>query len=274
MNYIEVVCTLHDAVTDDVAVALLSELGFESFEESGSTVKAYIREELFDAAALSATAEEYAHILASVASRHIRQENWNQVWESNFPMAVVAERCAIHAPFHTDVPELEYRIVIMPQMSFGTGHHETTALMVELMLDANIGGKTVLDMGCGTGILSILAAMKGARAITAVDIDEWAYRNTAENCVRNNTGGIEILMGDSSLLTGKNFDIVLANINRNILLADIGAYAACIPASGLLQVSGFYTADLCDIRTEARRHGLSYVRHLTRKDWVAAQFVK
>ena len=276
MDYIEISCRLtansNIAESSEIVIALLAELDCESFEEAGDVVKAYIPTDRFDERALSELAKSYPELIASADTRRIEQVNWNNVWESNFPMTEIAGKVAVFAPFHKDIPELEHRICIMPQMSFGTGHHETTSLMVELMLDLDMAGKRVLDMGCGTGILAIFAAMKKASAVTAIDIDEWAYRNTAENCERNGINDMEILQGDKSLLTGRSFDLILANINRNILLTDITAYAKCLSAGGLLQVSGFYTSDFSDITAEAQRNGLELIRHSEKKNWVAALY--
>ena len=276
MNYIQAICHLQpeDKVNAEITVALLAEFGFESFEESGSEVKAYIRESEFDAAEFRQFMEENSSVMGPVEIQTLKQENWNRMWESNFPMAFISGRCVIHAPFHDQVPDLEYKINIMPQMSFGTGHHETTSLMIELMLDLDIAGKDVLDMGCGTGILAIFASMKNARQVTAIDIDEWAYLNAAENCNRNGVNNVHILQGDSSLLENKSFDLILANINRNILLSNIVIYSGSLPVGGLLQLSGFYAADLPDIVAEAKKNGLEYIRHLVKKDWVAVLLIK
>ena len=278
MDYIEITCTFAEnsntAEVSEIVVALLADLGFESFEETKNAVKAYIPSANFNAAALLELTGAYPEMFGSVDMRCIKQENWNHVWESNFPMTEIAGRIVVYAPFHTDIPALEYRICIMPQMSFGTGHHETTSLMLEMMLDFDMSGKRVLDMGCGTGILAIFAAMKKARAITAIDIDEWAYRNASENCERNSINNIEILQGDSNLLSGRSFDLILANINRNILLADIATYTQCLPKGGLLQISGFYTADFQEITAEAKRNGLELVGHLEKKNWVTALYLK
>ncbi len=278
MDYIEITCTLPDtedvAEIADIVVALLSDLGFESFEELDNEVKAYIPANNYDAVALLELTKDYPSMFASIDTKRIEQENWNHVWERNFPMAEIAGRCVIYAPFHENVPDLEYSICILPQMSFGTGHHETTSLMIELMFDLDIEGKRVLDMGCGTGILAIFAAMKNAKAVTAIDIDEWAYRNAPENCERNHVTGVEILQGDSSLLEGRTFDIILANINRNILLEDITTYTKCLLTDGLLQLSGFYTSNLPDITAKAKKNGLEFVRQLEKKNWVAALYRK
>ena len=278
MNYIEITCSFasgnHAAESSEIVIALLAELGCDSFEEFENAVKAYIPVEKFDAVVLQELAEEYPELIQSFQMRQVEQENWNHLWESNFPMTEIAKRVVVYAPFHTNIPDYQYRICIMPQMSFGTGHHETTALMIELMLQLEMSGKTVLDMGCGTGILAIFASMKNASAVTAIDIDEWAYRNTVENCERNGIRNIEILQNDSRLLANRNFDLLLANINRNVLLEDMSVYANCLPKDGLLQVSGFYTCDFQMITTEAKRNGLKLCKHVEKKNWVAAWYRK
>jgi len=258
----------------EIVIALLAELGFDSFEESEDAVKAYTPSENFDVGAMLERIREHPELITSVDTRRVKQENWNQLWESNFPIAEIADRVVVYAPFHTDVPEMEYRICIMPQMAFGTGHHETTALMIELMLDVDVAGKRLLDMGCGTGILAIFAAMKKAQPVTAIDIDEWAYCNAAGNCERNHISNIEILQGDSSLTAGRSFDIVLANINHNILLSDMATYSKCLPSGGLLLVSGFYSSDFPDITAAAKQNRLMLTKHLEKKDWVAAMYRK
>ena len=278
MDYIEVICTFsancNKSEVSEIIVALLAELGFESFEETEESVKAYVPDKSFNVAALAELTGEYPELFRSVDTRRIRQENWNHLWESNFLMTEIAARVLVFAPFHKDIPALEYRICIMPQMSFGTGHHETTSLMLKMMLDIDISGKRVLDMGCGTGILAIFAAMKKALSVTAIDIDEWAYRNAAENCERNNINCIEILQGDSGLLSDKSFDLILANINRNVLLADMATYTQCLPKDGILQISGFYTADFPEIAAEAKRNSMELIRHLEETNWVAALYHK
>ncbi|MDR3094149.1 MAG: 50S ribosomal protein L11 methyltransferase [Bacteroidales bacterium] len=277
MHYIEAICILPEngeqADISDIVVALLAELGYESFETTGNTVKAYIRNDLYDAAALTELAEAYPALMSAVSAKEVPQENWNRLWESNFQMTVISDRCVVYAPFHTNLPDLPCKICILPQMSFGTGHHETTSMMLELLLDADTTGKQVLDMGCGTGILAILASIKGAKSVFAVDIDEWAYNNAIENCERNKVTNVEVRQGDKKMLQGKSFDLILANINRNILLEDMTAYAACLKKGGSLILSGFYADDFQDITREAGKNGFTYVRHKTRKNWVAAEFV-
>ena len=278
MDCIEVTCMLtkknKTPDASEIVIALLADLGFDTFEETDDAVKGYTSDEDFDAEGLVELVRERPELITSIDTRRIKQENWNQLWESNFPMAEIAERVVVYAPFHKDVPVLEYSICIMPQMAFGTGHHDTTSLMIEMMLDLDIAGKSVLDMGCGTGILAIFAAKKNAASVTAIDIDEWAYRNAVENCERNNINNVEILQGDKTLLANRNFDIVIANINRNILLADVAGYAKCLSSGGLLQISGFYETDFADIATEIEKNGLELVTQLKRTKWIAALFRK
>ena len=278
MDYIEITCMLvkNNNIPDvsEIVIALLSELGFDSFEETDDAVKAYTADEDFDAEILLELIKEHPELITSINTHRIKHENWNQKWESNFPIADIAERLVVYAPFHTDVPDREHSICIMPKMSFGTGHHETTSLMLELMLDLDASEKRVLDMGCGTGILAIFAAKKNARSVTAIDIDEWAYKNAAENGMLNNIHSIEILQGDGSLLAGRVFDIVLANITRNILLADMKIYTDCLSKGGTLQISGFHETDFNDITAEAEKNGLIAVKSLRKNNWMAAIFQK
>ncbi|MDR1666311.1 MAG: 50S ribosomal protein L11 methyltransferase [Bacteroidales bacterium] len=277
MQYLETRCTLAAGATadaEDIVVALLAELGYESFETSENAVKAYIRKDIYDAGAVAAMPATYPAWIASIGTAEVKQENWNHVWESDFSMTVIADRCVIYAPFHTDIPDLPYKICILPQMSFGTGHHETTSLMIELLIEMEIKGKDVLDLGCGTGILAILASMMKAQSVCAVDIDEWAYRSTLENCERNGATHINVLQGGRSVVQGMSFDLILANINRNVLLEDIPACAACLKDGGCLQVSGFYRDDLSAITAEAEKNGLTFLSYAVKKDWTAAQYVK
>ena len=276
--FIEATCMINknDKIPDasEIVVALLAEMGFDSFEETDDTVKAYSDEDDFDPEGLVELVKTHPELITSVDTRQIKPENWNKLWESNFPIADIAGKVTIYAPFHKDIPETDYHICIMPQMAFGTGHHETTSLMLEMMIDINFNGKRVLDMGCGTGILAIFAAIKNADNVTAIDIDEWAYRNAFENCQRNNIQNVEILQGDSKLLDGRLFDIVLANINRNILIKDISKYAECLHNGGMLQISGFYETDFPDIEIETEKNGMKLLKKMQKKKWMAAVFEK
>ncbi|MCK5638994.1 MAG: 50S ribosomal protein L11 methyltransferase, partial [Flavobacteriaceae bacterium] len=197
---------------------------------------------------------------------------WNSEWEKNFEAIQVDELVSIRAPFHED-PNLKYDIIIEPKMSFGTGHHETTHLMIQHLIDLDLVDKTVLDMGCGTGILAIFTEMKGAKKIDAIDIDSWCYENSLENVERNNCKNITVFEGDASLLKNKNYDVIIANINRNILLQDIGTYAKCLNQHGVLLLSGFYTEDILVIEREAIKYNLNLNKKLERNNWVGLKFV-
>lgn len=212
------------------------------------------------------------------AAKEIEDQDWNRLWEENFTPIVVDGRIQVRAGFHEPLPGVEYEIIIEPKMSFGTGHHATTALMLRMVLDYadRICGKRVLDMGCGTGILAIMAAKVGAKEVTGIDIDEWAYRNAMEN-LRNNhiQDRVEIRIGDAALLEGEApFDVILANINRNILLEDMAHYVERLNVNGLLIMSGFYQQDLPLIRQRAEELGLVLLQEKEENKWTAACFYK
>jgi ribosomal protein L11 methyltransferase len=209
----------------------------------------------------------------SYTFEEIDQVNWNEEWEKNFEAIDVDGKCHVRAPFHSKT-EAEFDIVIEPKMSFGTGHHETTHMMIQHLLETDVSGKKTLDMGCGTAILAILAEMKGAQPIDAIDIDNWCYLNSIENADRNNCKHISVYEGDAALLKGKTYDIIIANINRNILLNDMKQYVDCLNANGTLFLSGFYTEDIPVIDTSCTENGLTYVKKFERNNWVALKYVK
>jgi ribosomal protein L11 methyltransferase len=200
------------------------------------------------------------------------QTNWNAEWEKNFNPIVVGDQCAIRAPFH-DPFDVKYDIIIEPKMSFGTGHHETTHMMIEHILASDFTNKSVLDMGCGTGVLAILSKKNGAEVVEAIDIDNWCYLNSLENISRNDCAEISVLQGDASLLKGKRFDVIIANINRNILLKDLSTYAACLNENGSLFLSGFYDSDCELIESSCLKLGLKFETKRIRNSWVALKFV-
>lgn len=258
----------------DILIAHLGYAGFESFVETDEGVTAYIqekdwREELLNEIDILTNPE----FKISFTQKQIEQINWNEEWEKNFEPILVDEICSVRAPFHPK-PEVEYDIVIEPKMSFGTGHHETTHMMIQHILKNKWTDKKVLDMGCGTAVLAILAEMKGAKPLDAIDIDNWCYLNSIENAARNNCKHITVYEGDASLLKGKSYDTIIANINRNILLNDMATYSACLKAEGELYLSGFYTEDLEIIKKECNKHKLQFVEDLARNKWVAAKFIK
>lgn len=258
----------------EILIAELGYAGFESFVETEEGVTAYIQKEEWHKAIL-----DNIHILNSeefeitFTSEEIEQTNWNAEWEKNFNPIIVDDKCSVRAPFH-EKPDTEFDIIIEPKMSFGTGHHETTHMMIQHILKNDFTDKSVLDMGCGTGVLAILAEMKGARPIDAIDYDNWCYLNSQENVERNNSKHITVLEGDASLLPGRQYDIVIANINRNILLNDMKTYIEILNVYGSLFLSGFYNDDIPIIEAECNKYGLNHVETLERNNWVALKFQK
>ncbi len=274
MEYIELKCILpaEKIAFTELIMARLGEAGFESFSENEEGLLAYIPSSQFDSAMLNNPMLWPEGVELEYTWAVIPEENWNAVWESNFEPVTLASRCYIRAPFHPALPEMEYEIVIEPKMSFGTAHHETTAQMIEYLIDLPVKGLSVLDMGCGTGVLAILAAMRGAEKVTAIDNDEWAYRNSFENVEKNKTTLIDVYLGDAALLKDLKFNLIIANINRNILLNDMEAYCRSLTSGGTLLMSGFYTQDLPAITASAGSFGLKYMGHKERNNWVAACF--
>jgi len=258
----------------DILIAQLSEIDFESFVNTEEGLKAYIPATHFSKDNLKniQVLGDSKHFSITYSLNEIPAQNWNAVWESNFEPIVIAGRCYVRAPFHPAKPEFEYEMVIEPKMSFGTAHHETTSMMIQLMMDLELKGKSLLDMGCGTGILAIMAHKMGAIDIMAIDNDKWAIENTHENIDKNNSV-ITVVAGDAKTITGMKFDVILANINRNILLNDIPSYAKSMNKNGLLLMSGFYENDLQAICKKAEDNGLICQKHLLNNDWVATLFV-
>ena len=257
----------------EILIAELGYAGFESFVENEAGVIAYIQKPEWNAAILNniyiLTNDEFT---ISYTSEEIEQVNWNKEWEKNFKAIEVDGKCAVRAPFH-EKTDVEFDIIIEPKMSFGTGHHETTHMMIQHILKLDVVGKSVLDMGCGTGILAILAEMRGAANLDAIDIDNWCYLNTVENIERNNCHKIKAYEGEASLLAGKKYDVIIANINRNILLKDITTYASCLNENGSLLLSGFYVEDIPLISEECGKQQLKFVENLERNNWVAVKYV-
>ena len=259
--------------TSDILIAELGEIGFESFVENENGVLAYIQKTDWQEARINEVEIlKNENFKIEYTVKEIEQENWNATWEENFKPIQVDDACVVRAPFH-DTPAVNYDIVIEPKMSFGTGHHETTFMMLKHILENDFKGKSVLDMGSGTGVLAILAAMKGASPVEAIDIDNWCYLNAKENVERNGFPNIQVLEGDASLLEGKKFDVIIANINRNILLADIPKYAKCLHPGGSLFLSGFYQEDLNMISGKCEEHSLKFEKNLEKNNWVAAKYV-
>lgn len=264
----------------DILIAEMSEIGFEGFQYTDTGFTAYISCQQFDKKKIQNL--EFLQWLPSDYqidwnSSVLEDRDWNLEWEKNFTPILIDKRILIRAGFHPTVPGIEYEIIIEPKMSFGTGHHPTTTLMLETLLDflEQIKNKKVLDMGCGTGILSIMAAKLGAHAVTGIDIDEWAYKNAMENIENNHLRHIEIKIGDAGLLEKENkFDFILANINRNILLTDMPFYIHHLEDQGILILSGFYAQDLPFIQKKAEEEGMILINQKTNQNWTAVSFTK
>ena len=256
----------------EILIAELGNVGFESFVETENGVTAYIQKTDWNAEILAdvfvLNSDEFS---IEYNLNEVPQTNWNAEWEKNFEPIQVDDLVSIRAPFHKN-PNLKYDIVIEPKMSFGTGHHETTHMMVQHLLQLDLENKKVLDMGCGTGILAIFAEMKGAKPLDAIDIDNWCYENSVENVTRNNCENISVYEGDAALLVDKKYDVIIANINRNILLMDMKVYTNCLEAGGILLLSGFYEQDIPVIDAEVIKYGLKLEKFIQRNNWVALKY--
>ncbi len=260
----------------DIITALLAEIGFDSFAESENELNAYIPTQNFDRQKLEHTLNTTA--FSSTLSYNlsaIEDQNWNTKWEQNFSPIAIDSLCYVRAPFHESKKhEFKVEIVIEPKMAFGTGHHETTWLMLKQLFSINLSNKNVLDMGCGTGILAIGAEKLGAKSITAIDNDTWAYQNTKENVKANACSRVITTLGDATLLGAETFDIILANINLNILLADMKQYVKCLANNGILIMSGILQQDLKTLEAEVLNQGLLITNKSFKNDWAAVIAIK
>ena len=278
MNFIQVDFSFEafEEFMADILAAELAEIGFDSFVPCENGMQAFIPETKFNENSLKDAINNYPlEVAISYEIVTVASKNWNEEWEKHcFEPIVIGEECVIHSSFHKDIPVAKYDIIIDPKMSFGTGHHETTSLVIGEILKMNLTGKKVLDMGCGTAVLAILAAMRGASELLAIDIDSWCTENSLENIALNKVSGIEVKLGGAELLDGLHFDIILANINRNILLADMEKYAACLTTGGELYMSGFYKADIPVIEAELNRNGLELIDFKEKNNWVVVKTVK
>ncbi|MDD2595124.1 MAG: 50S ribosomal protein L11 methyltransferase [Bacteroidales bacterium] len=284
MDYIEVRLSIKPFSEEnaEIVMAQIEELGFESFSVEEPLLKAYIRREQFSAPNLKTMLSVFSSISSilhvTFTTELIREQNWNALWESDFQPVVIAGKCTIKAPYHKDLPKTRYQIVIDPKMAFGTGHHQTTYLMMEALLEegAHLKGLQVMDMGCGTGVLAILAAKMGALSpVHSIDIDHTAVTSAQKNARRNRVSSKVItLCGDASLLQAGKYDLILANINRNILLEDMSTYSRSLKMGGMLFISGFYTQDIPMLVKEAGLNGLSYLSQMEKENWAVVKFVK
>lgn len=270
--------TPNEEVATDVLAALLAEVGFESFVPEEGGMSAYVPQALHNEESIAAVVAEFPieGFTITYESEFIEGEDWNAQWEKNyFQPIVLGEDCVIHSTFHTDVPKARYDILIDPKMAFGTGYHQTTCHMLRAILASDMKGKSVLDMGCGTALLAILARKHGATDVVAIDIDEFAYENAKENIVLNGTPDIEVRLGGAEAIKESDcFDFVIANINRNILLMDMVNYVRCMHSGSQIFISGFYTEDMEVLKEEASRHGLRYLDYAENDRWAMMRFVK
>lgn len=257
----------------DILIAELGDVGFESFVENETGISAYIQKPDWYEGILEGIeilkSDEFS---ISYNFEEIEQQNWNQEWENNFHPIVVDDLCTVRAPFH-EIPSTKYDLIIEPKMSFGTGHHETTHMMIQHLLKNDLNETVVLDMGCGTAVLAVLAEKLGAKKVDAIDIENWCYLNSLENAERNNCSNISVFEGDAALLGNTKYDVIIANINRNILLQDIQVYAMCLQPKGRLFLSGFYKEDIPLIETECKKYMLKLNEIIERGSWVSLKFI-
>ena len=261
-------------ILKDMFMELLGTIGFDSFMDTDEGFEAYCQEPALDEEELNGIMqmEQFANVKL-LKKELIPDQDWNATWEASYEPVIINEFCRIRAPFHKVEGSYKYDLIIEPKMSFGTAHHETSQI-IELMLQSDFTGLNLLDMGSGTGVLAILAKKLGSATTVAIDNDEWAYRNALDNIRLNDENDIVVELGDAGSLNDRQFDVILANINRNILLRDMKEYVKCLVDGGKIFFSGFYEEDLVLITKEAERLGLTYSNHVTKNNWTAAVFVK
>jgi ribosomal protein L11 methyltransferase len=274
MTYIELTFSpLSDESLQELLSAMLTTIGCDSFFEDQDGFKAYCPVDIYTESAVNDVLSGAMFASVKLISAFpLEDKNWNEIWESNYEPVIIDGRCLIRAPFHLDTPDVEYELIIEPKMSFGTAHHETTAQMIQMLLNADVKGCSLLDMGSGTAVLAILARKMGAAPVVAIDNDEWAYNNAVENVKLNNTNDIKVELGDAESIGDRKFDVILANINRNILLHDMDVYANALNKSSRLMLSGFYVSDLDAIKQAAENSGLHLKSYSIDNQWVAALF--
>lgn len=262
-------------ILKDMFMELLGTIGFDSFMDTDEGFEAYCQEPALDEEELNGIMQMEQFVNVKLLKKElIPDQDWNATWEASYEPVIINEFCRIRAPFHKVEGSYKYDLIIEPKMSFGTAHHETTSQIIELMLQSDFTGLNLLDMGSGTGVLAILAKKLGSATTVAIDNDEWAYRNALDNIRLNDENDIIVELGDATSLNDRQFDVILANINRNILLRDMKEYVKCLVDGGKIFFSGFYEEDLVLITKEAERLGLTYSNHVTKNNWTAAVFVK
>lgn len=276
MDYSELtfVCVGEEEWQRDLFINDLAALGFDTFEDTATGFKAYIASASLDVTAIENLLLSLTeNFKVSYNIQEINPTNWNAVWESNFEPIVIDKRCYVRATFHEPKPDFEYEIIIDPKMAFGTGHHQTTSLMMEYLLACDVSGQNVLDMGCGTGILAILAAKIGATHVVAIDYDPVCYDSVKENIELNQVSSVKALCGSKEVIPIEPYDLILANINRNILLGQLADYSMVLKPHGQLFLSGFYEGeDLKQLTEAARKLGLVFLEKKVLDNWVAARF--
>lgn len=261
-----------DSNLNDVIIAELFEIGFDSFQEFDDGFEGSCLKTDFSAEAINEVIEKYPD--TSLQVKEQEKVNWNEEWEKNYDPIEIANKCLVRATFHEAKPGFKYEIIVNPKMSFGTGHHATTYQVIARQMDLDHQGKKVLDVGCGTGILSIMAAKRGASEIISTDIDDWCIENSEENFALNQVGNVQLIKGEIGTVNEGSFDIVIANINKNVLLNQIGDYASILVDGGTLLLSGFYTNDVTDLEAEGRKNGLIKVMETEREDWAMLEMIK
>lgn len=260
----------------DLLISDLADLGFDTFEDSDEGFTAFVIKDNFNEQELKNLLSSYADDFSSTyILEEVADENWNAEWEKNFSPLIIDDVCYVRATFHEPKPSYPYEIIIDPKMAFGTGHHQTTTMMMQYILSADLLDKNILDMGCGTGILAILAGKLGAKSLMAIDYDDICYESTVENATLNHVINLKALCGSKEVIPDETYDVIFANINRNILLDQIHRYAEVLKAEGKIFFSGFYLEpDLSMITAECAKYGIKYLDHKQNGDWVAAQFEK
>ena len=275
MSYLEIKFSpIIDENDHSLLIAELLECGFDSFNEEENATLAYISADTFDKSLLDRLTFLKNHPEVKIEINTLEDINWNREWESNYQPVTIAGKCHVRAPFHPPVERVLYEIIIEPKMAFGTAHHETTQLMAEWLMELDVAGKTVLDMGCGTGILAILANKLGAHCVTGIDNDEWAWRNAQENFRINGLSSEDARFGDASLIEENKYEIILANINRNVLLHDMKIYANGLRKDGKMLLSGFYRNDIEAIKYSTMESGLYFSGSGFLNDWAVVLLQK